>query len=335
MARLTRLLAGMVIPCGLALVSPVLPASGGQLNGGSAGGGGGTGGLPLGCEELGTPGRTGRQCDPTLEGNGTHDQQEPDDPVPPEAEVPETGMLTKSRTHQSTLYGYGFSYRIYQPPQYQPGKPAALMIFQDGGNYTGNFLVPRVIDSLIASGEMPVTIAVFIEPGQHRSEEYDTRSDKYGSMLLHELLPNAVLNTYDIVDDPNGWAIGGHSSGGACAFNVGWLFTDKFRKIMTHSGSFINLNYPTNADYIDMVLTKPKKPLRVNLLSGTHDMECCGDSWFNANNTIAANLDTAGYVYRYMKSTTTHDPKPWATADFPDAMRWLWRGYTLPHYASP
>jgi enterochelin esterase family protein len=73
---------------------------------------------------------------------------------------------------------------IYQPPQYQPGKPAALMIFQDGGNYTGNFLVPRVIDSLIASGEMPVTIAVFIEPGQHRSEEYDTRSDKYGSMLF-------------------------------------------------------------------------------------------------------------------------------------------------------
>jgi hypothetical protein len=50
---------------------------------------------------------------------------------------------------------------------------------------------------------------------------------------------------------------------------------------------------------------------------------------------MAANLETAGYAHRYLKSETTHDPKPYATSDFPAAMRWLWKGYTLPHYAVP
>jgi enterochelin esterase family protein len=154
-------------------------------------------------------------------------------------------------------------------------------------------------------------------------------------MLLDELIPGVVTSAYDIVDDPNGWAIGGHSSGGACAFNAGWFFPDNFRKIMTHSASFIPLSDPTTADYIDMVLTEEPKPLRINLLSGENDLECCGDTWFNANNNMAANLETAGYAYRYMTSTTSHDPNPWATGDFPEAMRWLWRGYTLPHYEAP
>lgn len=48
---------------------------------------------------------------------------------------------------------------------------------------------------------------------------------------------------------------------------------------------------------------------------------------------MAASLETAGYSYRYQSGTGTHDPDPWATYDFPDALRWLWTGYTLPHYS--
>jgi enterochelin esterase-like enzyme len=57
---------------------------------------------------------------------------------------------------------------IYIPAQYDGSKPAALMVFQDGGGYvgeTGGQRAPIVFDNLIAKGEMPVTIAVFINPG--------------------------------------------------------------------------------------------------------------------------------------------------------------------------
>ena len=56
---------------------------------------------------------------------------------------------------------------LYIPAQYDGAKPAALMVFQDGHAYvseTGQVRVPIVLDNLIASGEMPVTIGLFINP---------------------------------------------------------------------------------------------------------------------------------------------------------------------------
>jgi len=91
---------------------------------------------------------------------------------------------------QSKVYGYSFNYRTYKPTAYQAGKPAALMIFQDGGNYTGNFKAPRVFDNVIKDGSVPVTISVYIDPAADRSKEYDTRSAKYGMMLTTELIPS-------------------------------------------------------------------------------------------------------------------------------------------------
>ena len=42
------------------------------------------------------------------------------------------------------------------------------MVFQDGGGYKG--FVPTVFDNLIAKGEMPVTVAIFINPGTGRAK---------------------------------------------------------------------------------------------------------------------------------------------------------------------
>src|SRR6266404_3140044 len=93
---------------------------------------------------------------------------------------------------------------IYIPAQYDGSKPAALMVFQDGGGYvseTGGQRVPIVFDNLIAKGEMPVTIGVFINPGNrtasdspaaganNRSFEYDSLGDAFARFLIGEFLP--------------------------------------------------------------------------------------------------------------------------------------------------
>jgi enterochelin esterase family protein len=304
--------------------------------GGSSGAAGtaGSGGVN-GCEEAGTPGKTGRQCDPGTEGDGAFDQMEPPGPTPPEGEGDPQGTMTDTVNFESAEFGYSFAYQVFVPIQYQAGKPAALMIFQDGGNYPVNFHALKVFETLIDAGEMPVTIGVFINPGQDRSFEYDSTTPKYADFLINELIPEIELS-YDLVDDPNGWGIGGHSSGGSCAFTAGWNYPDKFRKIVTNSGSFIQLSDPPDPgadDYRDLILTTPPKPLRVTMSAGANDLDCCGDTWLNANNETAASLETAGYHYRYMRNGGSHDPSPWGTYDFANAMRWLWRGYTLPHYA--
>lgn len=324
--------AGMGGAAGSAAGAGGAPVSGAGAAG-MAGSGGGGAGTP-GCVSLGTPGKSGQQCDPGTMDDGTHDQAQPASNLPPEAMGTPEGELSGQKQLQSKVFGYSFNYKTYKPAAYQAGKAAALMIFQDGGNYTGNFKAPRVFDNVIKDGSVPVTISVYIDPTGKRSEEYDTRDAKYGTMITTELVPE-LRKTFDLVDDPDGWAIGGHSSGGGCAFNVAWQFTDKFHKVLTHSGTFVSLQEPGNHDYVNILKMEPKRPIRVTLLSGTNDMECCGTTWFKVNNEMADTLTSQGYQYRYEKSSTQHGPTMWHFNDFPAGLRWLWRGYTLPHYAKP
>src|SRR5258707_8921193 len=119
------------------------------------------------------------------------------------AEVPhgrvERFQFTNSTVFPGTVRDGG----IYIPAQYDPAKPAALMVFQDGIGYmgtNGGWRVPVVFDNLIAAGEMPVTIAIFLNPGtragqSNRSFEYDSLGDAYASFLINEVIP-FVTNRY-------------------------------------------------------------------------------------------------------------------------------------------
>jgi len=305
-------------------------AAGGGSSGASGSGGSG-GGLPAGCVEAGTPGKTGRQCDPGKDGNGTSNQTDPgNNDTPPEGVGTAKGMVLASETYASKIYGYNFTYQVFVPVQYVAGTPACLMIFQDGGNYLVNFHTPKVFETLIDAKAMPVTIAVFINPGNDRSKEYDSIDDKYVRFLTEELIPERIAPKFALVDDPNGWAIGGHSSGGSAAFSAGWQKPGKFRKILTNSGSFVNLQGNTSAGTYPTIVASvtPPKPLRISMSSGTTDL----GGWRDANDKMAAALEAAGYPYHYVKNGGSHDPRPWGTADYANVMRWLWRGYSLPPY---
>jgi hypothetical protein len=101
-----------------------MAASSGAGNGGAAGtggSGGAAGGAPPGCVALGTPGKTGLQCEPGTDGDGSFDQPDPGDGRPPEADGDPEGELSGEKTLQSAIYGYGFKYRTYKPMAYQAG----------------------------------------------------------------------------------------------------------------------------------------------------------------------------------------------------------------------
>ena len=51
--------------------------------------------------------------------------------------------------------------RLYIPAQYDPQKPACVLVMQDGGGFRDT----TVLDNLIAKGDIPVTIGIFITPG--------------------------------------------------------------------------------------------------------------------------------------------------------------------------
>src|SRR5713226_4428086 len=122
------------------------------------------------------------------------------------------------------------------------------MVFQDGQAYVnkkGDFRVPIVFDNLIHKKEMPVTIGIFINPGNfppsesgkkpqsNRSFEYDTLSNQYVRFLEKEILPE-VGKVYNLRQDGAGRAICGISSGGICAFTAAWERPDIFSKVLSH-----------------------------------------------------------------------------------------------------
>lgn len=251
------------------------------------------------------------------------------------------GTVTKYSWTNSTVYpGTERDYWIYVPAQYDPGKSACVMVFQDGSGYVnvasnGQWRVPTVFDNLIHKKEMPVTIGIFINPGivpsaeagqkgrSNRSFEYDSLGDQYSRFLINEILPE-VSKRYNLTADPEGRAIGGISSGAICAWTVAWERPDQFRKVLSAVGSFTNIrgghNYPA------WIRKTEKKPIRIFLQDGSGDLDNLHGSWPLANQEMAAALKFQGYDYRFEFGDGGHNGKH-GGAILPDSLRWLWRDY--------
>ncbi|MFO0411048.1 MAG: hydrolase, partial [Planctomycetota bacterium] len=102
----------------------------------------------------------------TCLGNRLPAQENPDRIAQPNVQ---TGKITKGEWNDSQIFpGTKRAYSIYVPAQYNPEQPASLMVFMDGSGYSQNdgaFRAPIVLDNLIHQKRMPVTVAVFVNPG--------------------------------------------------------------------------------------------------------------------------------------------------------------------------
>src|SRR5262249_57486835 len=111
------------------------------------------------------------------------------------------GMVEQMAPWESKIFaGTIRNWSIYVPAQYKQEQPAALMVFQDGErmrDIDGRWRIPVVFDNLIARGDMPPTIGVFINPGNdlsrvakkgnqpsNRGFEYDSLGNRYARFLL-------------------------------------------------------------------------------------------------------------------------------------------------------
>ena len=249
--------------------------------------------------------------------------------------VPE-GKITQHKWTSHVFAGTERDYWVYVPAQYDGQSPACVMVFQDGAGYQnpkGQFRVPVVLDNLIHRKELPVMIGIFINPGvvhaaggqgqgrQNRSFEYDTLSPQYVTFLEKEILPE-VGKQYKLRQDAAGRGIGGISSGGICAFTAAWERPDMFSKVLSHVGSFTNIQ---GGDvYPGMIRKTQRKPIRVWLQDGSNDLDNLHGSWPLANQSMAAALKFMRYDFRFDFGDGGHNGKQ-GGATLPEAMRWLWR----------
>jgi len=92
--------------------------------------------------------------------------------------------------------GTQHTYWVYVPAQYDPGKPTALMVLNDGQAMMfaeGDVRAQNVFDNLIYRREIPVMIGVFINPG--RTPEQPEPHPKNWATAIRTGRPNTIRST--------------------------------------------------------------------------------------------------------------------------------------------
>ena len=232
------------------------------------------------------------------------------------------------------------SYWVYIPAQYDPKRPANLMVFQDGGGFVrenGHTRVPIVFDNLIHRKELPVTIGLFVNPGsvpgaepgnqprRNRAFEYDTVSADYANFIIDELWP-VVAKDHNlmIAKNPRTRAICGNSSGGIAAFTAAWHRPDFFGGVISHIGSFTNIRggyvYPA------LIRKTEKKNLRVLLQEGRGDLDNLHGHWPLSNAEVSAALKYKDYEHKMVWGDDGHSGRHGGSI-FPKSAKWI---FTVP-----
>ncbi len=198
------------------------------------------------------------------------------------------GTVTKYTFEKSAIFpGTTREYSVYVPAQYDGSKPACVHVNQDGVQFN----LPAVMDQLIASHDMPITVGVFVTPGKvkalstnaldrfNRSFEYDGVGEAYARFLLDELLPHIVRELkLNLSTNGADRSIGGSSSGAICAFTAAWERPDAFSRVLSAVGTYVGLR--GGNDYPTLIRKTEPKALRVFLQDGSADLNIyCGDWW--------------------------------------------------------
>jgi enterochelin esterase family protein len=290
------------------------------------------------------------------------------------AELKERAEVPKGTTHDFTMNSedskiypgiargqkgvvpYKRRVTVYVPANYVAGTSVPVIIGQDG-NYR-DFL-PRVLDNMIHDKRVPAMVAVMINSGggdaqgSQRGLEYDTVSGLYSDFIETEVLPR-IEKDYGITftKDPEGRATMGGSSGAAAAFTMAWFHPERYRRVLSYSGTYVNQQSPLNLDaprdqwiyqpasprgaweyHAKFIPESERKPIKIWLHVSDEDNGATRDessfrNWVLANQRMAAALKAKGYTYRYVFSEKSgHTDGRVIRQTLPGALEWLWAGY--------
>jgi enterochelin esterase-like enzyme/sugar lactone lactonase YvrE len=251
--------------------------------------------------------------------------------IAPEAVRP--GAIKQFTFTQSAVFpGTVREVTVFIPAQYDGSKPACVYVKTDGYNPKEKTL----LETMIATKEMPVTIGVFVRPGElpapmkgtigrrNRDFEYDAVNDNNVRFLVDELLPY-VAKEFDLKlsTDGNDRCMSGGSSGGIAAFTAAWQRPEAFSRVYAASGSWVA--FRGGHEFPTMVRKFEAKPIRAFLTTATHDMENAAGDWYLLDQEMDKALKFSGYDYQFRTIDGRHVAG--YMENWQEAMAYLWRGW--------
>jgi enterochelin esterase-like enzyme len=202
-----------------------------------------------------------------------------------------------------------------------PREPLPLLVVHDGPEYAEYSALPRLLDRLVAFGEVPPLRAALLRPPRARNETY-AAANVYARAFAVEVLPG-LRKAAPTTRAPAGL---GASLGALSFLHLHWMHPGTFAGLFLQSGSYFRRRFDRHESgfprfdrisrFVGRVLAAPERgappavPLAIT----------CGTAEENLDNNraVAGALAGAGYSLEYV--------------EHPDAHNWIsWRDVLHPH----
>ena len=204
---------------------------------------------------------------------------------PPQEET-DTGLKFQLATFNSQAMGAVRNYGVILPPGYHKNqqKRYPVIFLLHGGHddaraYADKYALLNVLHELYKSGKLPSSIVITPDCNDNRGSSplydpdyFDGTNGKLGTLIGSELV-QIVKSRYRTLEEPQFWALGGLSSGGWGAFNIGLRYLNNFHILFSHSGYFTDNSGPQNSpqQIVQQLPVADRKQLRVYLDAGLND----------------------------------------------------------------
>jgi enterochelin esterase-like enzyme len=206
---------------------------------------------------------------------------------PPKVEA-EQGLPFQLSSFNSAAMGTVRQYGVILPPDYaqHPQQRYPVIILLHGGHddaraYADKYAIASVLHELYASGKLPPSIVITPDCNDKRGSSplfdpqyFDGEHGKLGTLIGSELV-QVIRSRYRTLASPRFWAIGGLSSGGWGALNIGLRHLDRFNVFFSHSGYFTDHSGAQNSpqSFAHQIPKAARSHLRIYLDAGRNDTE--------------------------------------------------------------
>lgn len=206
---------------------------------------------------------------------------------PPAVEA-HTGLSFQIKTFNSRAMGGVRQYGLILPPDYdrQPQKRYPVIVLLHGGHgdataYQDKAAVTSVLHDLYKSGKLPPSIIITPDGNDNRgtspfwdADYYDGVNGNIGTLIGSELV-QVIKSRYRTLESPQFWAMGGQSSGGWGAFNIGLRHLNNYHIFFSSSGYFTDASGAANSPqvFIKQIPPQQRQRIRAYLDAGENDRE--------------------------------------------------------------
>ena len=191
------------------------------------------------------------------------------------------------KTFNSKAMGAVRQYGLILPPGYDknPNKRYPVIFLLHGGHDDANAWVKKigiipVLEDLYESGKLPPSIVITPDGNDKRGSSplfdpqyYDGPNGKVGTLIGSELV-EVLKSRYCTLESPQFWAIGGLSSGGWGAVNIGLHHRNNFNTMFSQIGYFTDQSGPENSPQklVKKIPVEQRKSLHIYMDAGKDDL---------------------------------------------------------------